>query len=110
MASPVTSMLSLALRTWLRYFAPLTLLAAVTALPVIAITAKLMPTLDLPHARWRFAIGGVLVFAAWIAQMWLVAAAAPAVRSLARGTPLTQGRALADGAANLARAQTKPLD
>lgn len=101
-------MLSLAVRTWLRYLAPLTLLAAVTTLPLLAIAAKLSPVLDLLHARWRFAIGGLIAFVAWIAQIWLVAAAAPAARALAVGAPLSQGRALATGAANLARA-TVPI-
>jgi len=96
-------MLSLAARTWLRYVAPLSLLAVLAIVPLAALT-KLLPALDPPQARWRLAFGAVLALGAYFAQVWLAAAVAPAMRSLARGAPLSQWRALAAGAGQLARA------
>jgi hypothetical protein len=96
-------MFSLAVRTWLRYVAPFALLGVVATVPV-AMLAKLAPTLEPAQARWRLTIGVALAIAAYFTQVWLAAAVAPAMRSVARGAPLSQRRALVDGASQLVHA------
>ncbi len=98
------SIVSLTLRTWLRYLGPFALLALLACGPLFWLFFKLAPTLDAAHARARLPIGIALAWFAWLGQLALVAAVAPAVRGLARGAPLAQARAITDGAARLGRA------
>jgi hypothetical protein len=91
-------------RTWLRYAAPLTLLAAIAFVPLIYVASRVPGAQDLVKARAQLRLGWIIAAVAWTCQLWLVAAVAPAVRALADGRPLSQWRALADGARGLVRA------
>jgi hypothetical protein len=94
----------IALRAWLRYVVPLTVLAAIAFVPAIYFSSKLGAPTDLVKARvvvrWSWAVAGT----AWAWQWLLVASVAPAVRGIVRGQPLSQWRAFADGLHNLVRA------
>lgn len=92
----------LALRAWLRYLVPLTLLAIIACVPMwwIALRAPAPP--DVKHARILMRVAWALASTAWICQLWLVAAAAPAVHSIADGKPLSQVAALTTGLRALA--------
>lgn len=92
----------LALRAWLRYLVPLTLLALVACLPVLWIATRFPPPPDVQHARIEMRVTWALAATAWIWQLWLVAGVAPAVQSLAAGQPLSQLRALTSGLRALA--------
>jgi hypothetical protein len=96
-------MYSIAVRTWLRFVAPLAVLGAMAAAPLFVIVVKLAPMIDAAHARTRIWLGVALAFAAFIAQLATVAAVMPALRSVERGQPLSQWRAFAAGAGRLAR-------
>lgn len=91
-----------ALRAWLRYLVPLTLLAFVACLPMLWIAMRAPAPPDVQHARRWMRVAWAIASTAWICQLWLVAAAAPAVRSLADGAPLSQGTALTAGLRALA--------
>lgn len=97
-------MLSLTLRTWVRYLVPLTLIAAIV-MCLVAYTAYVVtPANDVAQARAQLHLGWELAAAAWIFQLLLVAAAAPLVRGIARAQPLSQPRALVAGARQVLRA------
>jgi hypothetical protein len=96
-------LLSLAVKTWLRYVIPLTLLAALATCPIAFIAHAIAPPTDLPHARIAIHIGWILAGTAWVFQLLLVAAAAPLVASVARDAPLSQVQALSAAARNLGR-------
>lgn len=91
------------LRSWLRYVVPLTLLAALTMLPLLWIAARIQPANQVALARAQLRLGWELVGMVWIAQLWLVAAVTPAVDSVLRGKPVSQVRALTAGVAGLVR-------
>lgn len=93
----------LALRAWLRYLVPLTLLAVITCAPLLYIALHAHAPKDIRSARVLVRIPWLLASFAWIAQLWLVAAAAPLVRSIADATPLSQLRALVAGLRGLVR-------
>jgi hypothetical protein len=92
----------LALRAWLRYLVPLTLLAFIACLPMLWIAWRWPAPVDVQHARMQMRVTYALASTAWIWQIWLVAGVAPAVRSLAEGRPISQGRALTRGLRGLA--------
>jgi hypothetical protein len=92
----------LALRAWLRYLVPLTLLAFVACGPMLWIAWRWPAPVDVRHARIEMRVTYALASTAWIWQLWLVAAAAPAVQSLADGQPISQARALLGGLRGLA--------
>jgi hypothetical protein len=94
---------SITLRAWLRYVVPLTLLAALAFLPLLYVASRSGAAQDLIKARAQVRLGWVIGGCAWLCQLLLVAGVAPAVRGLARGQPLSQWRAFADGARNLVR-------
>jgi hypothetical protein len=94
----------LTLRAWLRYVVPLTLLSAVAFVPLLYVASRVNAAPDLVKARAQLRLGWILAGFAWACQFLLVAGVAPAVRSIAAGMPLSQWRALADGARNLVRA------
>ena len=91
-----------ALRTWLRYLVPLTLLAIVACVPLLWIAWRWPAPSDVQHARIEMRVTYALASTAWIWQLWLVAGVAPAVQSLAEGQPLSQARALTRGLRGLA--------
>jgi hypothetical protein len=96
--------LSLTLRTWIRYVVPLTVIAAVTMIVVAYTGMHARVAVDLVSARAEMHLGWELAATAWIFQLVLVAAVAPAVRGLAGGTPLSQWSAFARGLRNVGRA------
>lgn len=89
------------LRAYLRYVVPLTLLSALACLPLVWLAARVGAAPDLAKARAQVRLGWILAGCAWICQLWLVAGVAPAVRGVVCGQPLSQWRALADGARGL---------
>jgi hypothetical protein len=93
----------LALRAWLRYLVPLTVLSVIAFLPLLWLASRTGLAADLPKARAQVRLGWVLAAVAWASQLWLVAGAAPAVRGLVRGQPLSQLRAFTEGVRGLAR-------
>ena len=102
--SSAVPILSLTLRTWLRYLAPLTILSAIVMLPVAWIALHVHAAADLVEAHGQLLRGWELAASAWIFQIVLVGAAAPAVRAIAAGKPLSQLAAFASGARGLVRA------
>ena len=92
----------LALRAWLRYVVPLTVLAFIACAPMLWIAWRWPAPSDVPHARLQMRVTYALASTAWIWQLWLVAAAAPAVQSLVDGKPLSQAKALTAGVRGLA--------
>ena len=93
----------LTVRAWLRYLAPLTILAAIASLPMLYIASRVGAAQDIPKARAQLRIGWILAATAWIWQFLLVAAVTPAVHAVANGRRLSQLRALTDGLLNLMR-------
>jgi hypothetical protein len=93
----------LALRAWLRYLVPLTLLAVIACAPLLYIALKTTPPKSLPTARMQLRVPWMLAGFAWIGYLWLVAAAAPLVRSIADANPLSQLAAFIAGLRGLVR-------
>ncbi len=102
--SGAVPIVSLTLRAWLRYLAPLTIISAIAMLPIVWIALHTHAALDPTEARGQLRLGWELAASAWIFQLVLVGAAAPAVRALARGTPLSQLRAFGCGLRGAVRA------
>src|ERR1041385_442452 len=92
-----------ALRAWLRYLVPLTLLGALACGPILAIALRAPAVQDIPHARMQLRVPWLLASYAWVCQLWLVAGVAPAVRSVATAQPLSQLAALWAGLRGLVR-------
>jgi hypothetical protein len=93
----------LAVRAWLRYVVPLTLLSALAFLPLFYVASRVGAAQDLAKARAQVRLGWGFAATAIVFQLLLVAGVAPAVRALAGGRPLSQWRALRAGACNLVR-------
>ena len=98
------SIATLTFRTWLRYLAPLTVLAAATMLAFVYFAVVVKPATDVDTAHAQIRLGWILAASAWMFQLWLVAAAAPLVRGLATGAPPAQLDALRGGVRALVRA------
>lgn len=82
--------MSLALRTYARYAAPLTLLSLAIYAPLLWY-ALISPTPAELGPAWRMVmIAWGVAATAWIAQYMLVGGAAPLARSIADGAPLAQ--------------------
>ena len=94
---------ALALRAYLRYLVPLTLLCVLAALPALVLAGHLPLAHDVASARAQLGLGWALACMAWALQVWVVAAVAPAVRGVARGAPPGQLRAFVDGLRGLVR-------
>jgi hypothetical protein len=82
---------------------PLTLLSVLAFLPLIYFASRVGAPQDIAKARAQIRIAWVCGGTAWLWQWLLVAAAAPAVRGIIRGHPLSQWRALVEGLRNLVR-------
>lgn len=95
--------LSLTVRAWLRYIVPLTLLALIALGPVAYAAWKTAPPIDVVAARALVRRGWILMTCAIALQLLIVAAAAPAVRALHRGAPLSQLGVLVMGLRGLIR-------
>lgn len=96
-------MIVLALRTWIRYVVPLTVLAIIACSPLAYIAWIAQPVADVARARMQVRLGWALAGAALAFQLLLVAGVAPAVRAVAAGTPLSQLGALVAGLRGLVR-------
>ena len=99
----------LALRTYVRYLVPLTLLSMIVFVPMELVALQLPAPATLPRARGAHQLAWVLGGTAWVLQLWLAGAAAPLARSLAAGAPLPQLGALWAGACQLATAAVPML-
>lgn len=96
--------LALAARSYARYVAPLTLLSGVLFAPLLAYAFLSKVPGELAPA-WRMVmIAWTAAGTAWIAQYMLVGAAAPLVRSVVTGVPLSQVAALRASVRGLIRA------
>jgi len=95
--------MSLTVRAWLRYVVPLTLLAVIALGPVAYLAWKTTPPVDVLTARALVRHGWVLATCAIALQLLVVAAAAPAVRALDGGAPLSQLGAFTAGVRGLVR-------
>jgi hypothetical protein len=98
------SLASLTVRTWLRYLAPLTLLAAIAMIVVAYPGGFAKPAGDFDQAKAQARFAWIIAGSAWMFQLWLVAAAAPLVRGLVAGAPVSQREALVGGARGMRRA------
>jgi hypothetical protein len=101
--SAALSILALALRTYVRYVVPLTLLSALVFAPLLWFILRLPVPGDAALAKKLYVVAWGVAASAWIAQYVLVGGVAPAARGLAMGKPLSQLRALRDGCAGLGR-------
>lgn len=81
---------SLALRTWIRYAIPLTWLAAIVFVPAIVLALRVDVPSDAAGAKAVALVGYGLGAIAWVFQLVLVGAVAPAVRGMADRAPLSQ--------------------
>lgn len=95
--------MSLTVRAWLRYVVPLTLLAVIALGPVAYAAWKAAAPVDVVAARGLIRRGWVLATCAIALQLLVVAAAAPAVRALHGGAPLSQIGAFMAGLRGLVR-------
>ena len=93
----------IALRAWLRYLVPLTLLSAIAFAPLLYVAWRVGAATDLARARAQVRIGWIVGVAAVACQLLLVAGVAPVVRGLVGGKPLSQWRALVHGLRGLVR-------
>jgi hypothetical protein len=92
-----------AVRAWLRYLVPLTILSAIACAPILLVALRAPAVKDIEHARQQIRIAWVLGSFAWVCQLWLVAGVAPAVKSVARAQPMSQLAALGAGIRGLVR-------
>lgn len=96
-------MIPLALRTWLRYLVPLSLLALVTCAPLLYVGWTAKAAQNVAQARSQVRLTWMLAGSALAFQLLLVAGVAPAIRAVAAGAPLSQLGALVAGVRGLAR-------
>ena len=90
---------ALAMRTWVRYLVPLTLLSAIALSPLIVLAARVHTPVDAAAIRPVIQLGWTLLAVAWLGQLVLVGGAA-AMRS----DPPSQLRAFTRGLLQLVRA------
>jgi hypothetical protein len=95
---------SVALRTYLRYLVPLTLLSALALSPLVYLALAVDTPKDAAQARGLVMLAWTAGATAWIGQLLLVAGAAPAARGLVAGAALSQRRAFTRGAVAMVRA------
>ncbi|HEV7558748.1 MAG TPA: hypothetical protein VGO00_24925, partial [Kofleriaceae bacterium] len=81
---------SLALRSWLRYAVPLTVLAVIPFIPVWFFAMRVGTPVDAATAKSTVVAGFELVAIAWVCQLVVVGAVAPAVRAIAEGETPSQ--------------------
>jgi hypothetical protein len=98
---PHPPVVAAALRTWLRYVVPLTLLSAIAVSPALVLALRARPSLDPAGARAALTLGWEMIALAAFGQLVLVGGAAAITR--ARPSPSQVG-ALGGGLVQLARA------
>ena len=98
-AGPLGSAIELALGTWLRYFAPLTLLSAIALSPIVVLAVLTHLPRDQAGANALLTLGWKMIGFASFGQLVLVGGASAMTRA-----PRSQLRAFGDGLVQLARA------
>ncbi|MBS1120415.1 MAG: hypothetical protein H6Q90_2643 [Deltaproteobacteria bacterium] len=93
----------LALRAYVRYLVPFTLLSALVLAPALWLTFQIPIPGEPAQATRILGFTSMLGAIAWIAQLVLVGGVAPAVRAVQLGAPLPQLRALGLGIAGLVK-------
>ncbi len=81
----------------MRYIVPLTAIAAAVMIVFVLTGLRVRPPIDLANARSQMHQGWLLAAIAPLFQLVLVATAAPMVRAVATGEPLSQVAAVVDG-------------
>jgi hypothetical protein len=104
MVSSAGALLTLTLRTWVRYLVPLTLLSALAFCAFAYVAFRTHGALDIVEAQAQLRLGWILVGFAWIAQLALVAGVTPAVQVIAIAIAPSQFVVLRAGCARLVRA------
>jgi hypothetical protein len=92
--------IGLAARTLVRYVVPLAIVTLVVVAPWAYVAFRSPWPRDLAGANFALARAFAIAGTAWIATFVLVGAAAPLVRSVAAGTPLSQVRAIGAAVGN----------
>jgi hypothetical protein len=90
-----------ALRTYVRYLVPFTVLSAIALAPALWITLHLPLPVGPAQGKSVVAFSWMLGAVAWVPQLVLVAGVAPAMRAAGRGAPLSQLGALRHGMVGL---------
>jgi hypothetical protein len=103
-SSNVRAVIASALRTYVRYAVPLTVISALALSPVLVLAFAARPPTDAAAARSILRLTWELIGVAAVAQLLVVGGVTPAARAIAAGRPLSQGRALAAGIGQLIRA------
>lgn len=98
-AGPRGSVIIRALGTWLRYFAPLTLLSAIALSPVVVLALRAHLPRDQAGASALVTLGWEMIAFAWFGQLVLVGGAAAVTHA-----PGSQLRAFGGGLVQLVRA------
>jgi hypothetical protein len=84
------TVLSLAIRSWLRYVLPLTVVAVIAFVPIFIVALRLNLPADAAATKMTALVGYGFAAIAWIIQLALVGAAAAAVRAVAAGERVSQ--------------------
>jgi hypothetical protein len=96
---PSRAIVATALRTWLRYLVPLTLLSAIALSPLVVLALGVRAPADLAAAQPVVRLGWTLLALAWLGQLLLVGGAAAMLTE-----PPSQLRAFTRGFVQLIRA------
>jgi hypothetical protein len=104
LSSRVVPVVSLALRSWLRYAGPLVLVSAVVMSPLAIYVFSLDTAQNLATAKAHLRLGFEMAAVAWMFQLVLVGGATPAVLAIAGREPGTQIDVLARGLSRALRA------
>ena len=99
LAPSATPLLAAALKTWLRYVVPLTLLSAIALSPVIVVALRVRVPVDQAGSNATLRLGWGLLSLAWLGQLVLIGGAA----AMTRARP-SQWQALGGGLVRLVRA------
>jgi hypothetical protein len=103
--TPTTATLRLAARAYARHALPFTLLSALTLLPLAAVSyLRSAGPIDTSRANGVAVTAWIVAGVAWVGQLILVGAIAPAVRATAAAAPLSTFGALRHGLTGLRRA------
>ena len=98
------SIVALALRTYVRYLVPLTVLAVIACAPIVWFALGATEPRDAASARAMLRVTFVIAATAWVWQIMLAGAAAELVDGVATRTPISQLAALGRGCVGLVRA------
>jgi hypothetical protein len=97
-------LVSLALRSWVRYALPLTVIAVVAFVPIFVVAMRVQTPVDAAATKGVALVGYELAALAWAFQLAVVGAVAPAVRAVAARESVSQLAMLRRGFRGLAQA------